>query len=123
MRVYHYIVPWLVSNFAVYAASTDEASLPSRTPSLSKRAAQAPGIGVELEVRSFELVNKDPRAEKPDAKALKGIKGKPLVTAPGKYDYTKGTNWELTAEYPGVDKSGMILTSSFNEDATPLSLD
>ncbi|KAF2823988.1 hypothetical protein CC86DRAFT_409001 [Ophiobolus disseminans] len=58
----------------------------------------SPGIGVELEIRQFEIVNNDPKAKNPPDKnkALAAVKGAGLVV-PGQK--TCGTNWALTAEH------------------------
>ena len=105
MRAYTYIVPWIISYFAAHAAPTDGVSLHERSSTHVKRAPKPAGIGVELEVRNFEMTNNDPRVNSASAEAKAAVKGADIFTLDYSIVHTCGKNWALTAEPAGAGKS------------------
>jgi hypothetical protein len=74
-----------------------------------KRALDAPGIGVELEVRNFEMSNNQPNAQNTrDDKEIAMVKGTQLLPAKKLNDHESPeffmlcqAHWDLTAEHGG----------------------
>ena len=93
MRAHIYIVPWLLSYFAVNCAPVAD-----EEPKL-----EYPGIGVELEVRKFKLKNDKPEAKNTrDEKIIAKVKGATLIpVGKGTPSMMCSPYWDLTAEHGG----------------------
>jgi hypothetical protein len=117
MKVNPFLLPWLLSFTAIQCAPTGD---------------DAPGIGVELEVRAFVLENKGEAAMNTRSDAdLAKAKGATLLSVDyqnnGKYLWggiTCGQFWDLTAEHSGSEaETGLSkLTFEWIIDGTSLKL-
>ncbi|KAH7395021.1 hypothetical protein DE146DRAFT_756900 [Phaeosphaeria sp. MPI-PUGE-AT-0046c] len=97
MRVQSYLLPWLLSYTAVQCAPTGS---------------DAPGIGVELEVRKFKLQNKGEAAmntrKDEDIAKVKGAVLLPVGLPKEQASITCGEYWDLTAEHGGREPESGI---------------
>jgi len=123
MRAYAYIVPWIISHLAAHAAPTDGVSLYERSSTHIKRAPKPAGIGVELEVRNFEMTNNGPKINSASAEAKAAVKGANLFTLDYSIVHTCGNNWALTAEPAGAGKSRCTYRLTFGSRRRPFILE